>query len=181
MGYSIPRVLAGFLASAAMVGAFVCAVLVIQPLAGGEPRWPDRLSEAASAETLNVPVPSPRADVVPAARALAQAAVARVAVPRVVHRAAKPALRERVPIDRAGAPPARTPAPARPASPAEVLSAAASPAAPQTSAAAPLAPVADAVSSTARSVGQAVAPVSPEAGSTVEQAGAAVAQIVGGP
>jgi hypothetical protein len=166
-----------------MVGAFVCAVLVIQPLAGAEPRWPHRADEAASAKTLSLPVALslPRADVVPAARALAPGVVVRTRVPGVHRAAAKPVLRRPVDIDRVVAPPTRH-APARPVAPIAASSAPGAEPAHQTAPSpGPLAPVGDAVSSTARTAGQAVAPVSPEAGSAVEQAGAAVAQIVGGP
>src|SRR5215212_6942401 len=90
VGQSVARVLAGFLASAAVAGAFVCAVAVTQPGAGPAPRWPG--SDAAPARSsLRLPAPVPQADVVRAAIALrAPVAAARPSAAPVRSRAARP-------------------------------------------------------------------------------------------
>jgi hypothetical protein len=189
VGSSVLRVFAGLLASAAVSGAFVCAVAVVKPGAGPAPHWPTAKSARA------VPMPLPREPIGPASSAASFTPVLTPAPAAAVVLAgtrARPRAERRT-TDTVFAPadPAPTPAPAAPAQPAPTAQQQPAPAPQATSdptptpATRPLHPVrraaGETVSGAARSVAATLAPVSPAAATAVQQTGDAVAGIVTGP
>jgi hypothetical protein len=186
VGTSVLRVFAGLLASAAVSGAFVCAVAVVKPGAGPAPSWPTAKRVQATPMPVRAIEPGPATSAATFAPVLtpATATIVRVA-PR-----ARPGVRATTtPKPAAATPEAAAPSTPTPGPTPAAATAAPAPQAPPVTPEAKPAPgllqgartaTGDTVSTATRTAATAVAPVSPPLAGTVRQAGDAVAAIVSG-
>jgi hypothetical protein len=183
VGTSVLRIFAGLLASAAVSGAFICAVVVVKPGAGPAPTWP--AAKTVPAKPLPMPEPAVQAQAFTPVLTPAPVVAVRVTPGASVRPRVEATTKTLAPKTT----PATTPEAAAPSNTTPDTTPAPAPtAAPATPDAQPAPDLVQQVRTTAgetvsaatRSAAQAVAPVSPPVAGTVQHTGDTVAAVVSG-